>query len=76
MKSSYLTLNLKDLLKGFVVAFLSSALTALLVVFENSALPTLDELQKAGIVGLTAGLSYLVKNLFTNNQDEFLKSDV
>lgn len=75
MKSSFLKLDTQDLVKGFAVAFLSAALTGLVATLDSGALPTLAELKQAGIVGLTAGLSYLLKNLLTNSQDELLKKE-
>ena len=57
MKSKFLTLDTKDAINGFVVAFLSAALTAVLATLDSGALPTLAELKSAGIIGLTAGLS-------------------
>jgi VIT1/CCC1 family predicted Fe2+/Mn2+ transporter len=75
MKSSFLNLNTQDLVKGFVVAFLSAALTGVITTLDSNTLPTLAELKQAGIVGLTAGLSYLLKNLLTNSQDELMKKE-
>ncbi len=75
MKSSFLNLNTQDLVKGFAVAFLSAALTGLVATLDSGALPSLVELKQAGVVGLTAGLSYLLKNLLTNSQDELLKKE-
>jgi hypothetical protein len=75
MKSSFLNLNTQDLVKGFIVAFLSAALTGLVATLDSGALPSLVELKQAGVVGLTAGLSYLLKNLMTNSQDELLKKE-
>ena len=73
--SNFLNLNLDDLIKGFVVAFLSAALTGLVTILDNGALPTLTELKSAAIVGLTAGLSYLLKNLLTNSKGQIAKSE-
>jgi VIT1/CCC1 family predicted Fe2+/Mn2+ transporter len=73
--SNFLNLNVDDLVKGFIVAFLSTALTGLISTLDSGALPTLTELKSAGIVGLTAGLSYLLKNLLTNSQGVVLKKD-
>lgn len=75
MKSSFLNLNTQDLVKGFIVAFLSAALTGLVATLDSGALPSLVELKQAGVVGLTAGLSYLLKNLMTNSQDELMKKE-
>jgi hypothetical protein len=73
--SNFLNLNVDDLVKGFIVAFLSTALTGLISTLDSGALPTLAELKSAGIVGLTAGISYLLKNLLTNSQGVVLKKD-
>jgi len=73
--SNFLNLNSQDLLKGFIVAFLSAALTGIVTTLDSGVLPTLAELKSAGIVGLTAGLSYLLKNLLTNSQGQILKKD-
>ena len=75
MKSKFLSLDWKDALNGFIVAFLSAALTGIVTTLDLGVLPTLSELKSAGVVGLTAGLSYLLKNLVTNSQGDILKSD-
>ena len=75
MKSSFLKLDTQDLVKGFAVAFLSVGLTGLIATLDSGSLPTLTELKQAGIVGLTAGLSYLLKNLLTNSEDELMKKE-
>lgn len=75
MKSKFLSLDTKDAINGFVVAFLGTALSAVLVTLESGALPTLAELKSAGIIGLTAGLSYLIKNVLTNSNGELAKTE-
>ena len=75
MKSKFLTLDTKDAVNGFVVAFLSAALTAVLATLDSGALPTVAELKSAGIIGLTAGLSYLIKNVLTNSNGELVKAE-
>ena len=68
-------LNLQDIGKGFLVAFLS-ALTTGLYQFIASALetgnalqlPTANDLKTIGYVALFAGLGYLVKNWITPAQ--------
>jgi hypothetical protein len=73
--SNFLNLDLQDLTKGFVVAFLSAALTGIVAILETSQLPQVSDIKAAAIVGLTAGLSYLLKNVLTNSQGELLKKD-
>ena len=62
-------------MKGFVVAFFSAALTGIVAILETSQLPQMSDLKAASVVGLTAGLSYLLKNFLTNTQGELLKKD-
>jgi len=73
--SNFLNLNVDDLVKGFIVAFLSTALTGVVATLDSGVLPTMGELKSAAIVGLTAGISYLLKNLLTNSQGVILKKD-
>lgn len=73
--SNFLNLDLQDLTKGFVVAFFSAALTGIVAILETSQLPQISDLKAAAIVGLTAGLSYLLKNVLTNSQGQMLKKD-
>lgn len=75
MKSKFLTLDTKDAINGFVVAFLSAALSTILATLDSGTLPTLAELKSAGIIGLTAGLSYLIKNVLTNSNGELVKAE-
>lgn len=75
MKSKFLNLDIKDAINGFVVAFLSAALTGIIATLDSGALPSVAELKSAGVIGLTAGLSYLLKNVLTNSNGELLKKE-
>jgi 4-amino-4-deoxy-L-arabinose transferase-like glycosyltransferase len=66
-------LNLRDLINGLVVAFLTASLTGLVQVLDSGVLPTLAELKSAGLAGVVASLAYLLKNLVTNSQGEMAK---
>lgn len=70
MKSTFLKLQWRDLLKGFVVAVITSVVATLYTSFEQGSLPTLAELKTAGLVGIGAGIAYLIKNLFTDTVKE------
>ncbi len=63
-------LNLRDLINGIVVAFLTAALTGLIQILDAGGLPTTDQLIVAGKSGLVASLAYLLKNLVSNSQGE------
>lgn len=75
MKSIFLSLNWKDAINGLIVTFLASSLTGVINILDGGKLPALTDLKAAGIIGLTAGLSYLLKNLLTNSQGEILKKE-
>lgn len=66
-QSSFGKLNLRDLLNGLVVAFLTASLTGLITILDSGVLPTLEQLKAAGLAGLVASLAYLLKNLVTNS---------
>ncbi len=63
-------LNVRDLINGIVVAFLTAALTGLIQILDAGGLPTMDQLIVAGKSGLVASLAYLLKNLVSNSQGE------
>jgi VIT1/CCC1 family predicted Fe2+/Mn2+ transporter len=75
MKSKFLNLDAKDAVNGFIVAFLSAALTGIVTTLDSGVLPNVAELKQAGVIGLTAGLSYLLKNLVTNSKGDILKAE-
>lgn len=73
--SDFLKLNGKDLFKGMLVAVLAIITSSLSVILDAGALPTAQEWLGIAKVAGTAAVSYLLKNLFTNNNDELLKPD-
>lgn len=73
--SEFLKLNGKDLFKGMIVAALAVITGSLSVILDAGALPTSAEWLNIAKVAGTAAVSYLLKNLFTNNNDELLKAD-
>lgn len=75
MKSTFLTLNWKDAVKGLVVAVLTATFTAVINILQTGVLPTHEEMGKIGIIALTAGLSYILKNWLTNSNDELLTKE-
>ena len=76
MKSRLFLLNGKDLLKGFITAVVMAVLTAVYTAIETGSLAfTWEFFKPVLIVGLGAGISYLIKNLFTNSSDQFAKKE-
>ena len=73
--SALFTLNLRDALNGFLVAFLTAFLSAVVSSLNTGLFPALTDLKAFAMIGITAGVSYITKNLFTNNSGEILKKD-
>jgi hypothetical protein len=64
--SKFLTLNIRDLIHGTVIAFLTVFLGAVLKVTETNQFPLLADLKVYALTGATAAVSYLIKNIFQN----------
>lgn len=76
MKNAKLfALNFKDIAKGFFVAVLTVLLGGISTAIADGTLPTISELKGIGLVGLSAGIAYLIKNFFTNSDDQILKKE-
>lgn len=75
--STFLGLNSQDLLKGFIVATITSVLGTIYqwVTDTPPHFPTVEELKTVGLVALGSGIAYLIKNLFTNSAGEPLKTE-
>lgn len=73
--SNFFSLNKRDVINGLIVAFLSAALAGTIAALEAGVLPSLDALKSDALFGLKAAGAYLLKNLFTNSQDQFLTGE-
>ncbi len=66
----------KDLVKGFIMAILTVIVTFAYTSLQAGTLPTDGATWKhEAILGLSAGLAYLIKNFFTNSNDQFLTAE-
>jgi hypothetical protein len=74
MKSTFLSLNSKDFIKGLVVAVLSSVVAILYSTVQAGSLAF--DWTTIGTVALTSALGYIMKNLFTNSNDELMKKEI
>lgn len=74
-QSQFCKLGWKDLGKGALIAFVSAAMFPLIKIVESGALPDVSQLRTYALVGIAAALSYLLKNLFTNSNNELLKKE-
>jgi len=76
MKSKLFSLNAKDWIKGFAVAVMTAVLTGALQLFQAGPIEwTFIFWQPAIYGGITAGIAYLLKNVFTNSDDQLLKKE-
>lgn len=74
-QSKFGSLNLRDALNGFLIAFLAAALSGVIQLLDAGQLPTVEQLKAHALIGLTAGLSYLVKNLFQNSDGKVFANE-
>ena len=73
--SALFSLNLRDALNGFLIAFLTAFLSAVVSSLNTGLFPSLIDLKAFAMIGVTAGVSYITKNLFSNSKGELLKKD-
>jgi branched-subunit amino acid transport protein len=75
MKSNFLKLNWNDAIKGIVVAIVTALLTGLYQVIQSNGVFDWVTLKPVLIASFGAGISYIVKNLLTNSNNELLKKE-
>ena len=69
MNSKKYSLGINDLIKGLIMTILSGVLaTAYQLLIEVGLDWTADDFKEVLIIALTAGISYLLKNYFTDGQ--------
>ena len=59
------TVNVKDAIKGVIMAVISAVLTVILQVLQNGSA---IDWKAVGVVALIAGISYILKNFFSNDK--------
>lgn len=75
MKSDFLSLGWKDVLKGLVMAFLSAFITGIYQLLQVGTVFTWATIKPVLFVAIAAMLSYLIKNFFTNSQNQLLVTE-
>jgi len=75
MKSKFLTIDWKDLSRGLLIAFLTAILTGVINILDSGAVFTWETLKPVLIAAISAALSYLLKCLATNSQDQMFKRE-
>jgi len=75
MKSKFLTLDWKDFSRGLLIAFLTAVISGIINILDTGAVFTWVTLRAVLIAGISAALSYLLKCLATNSQDQMFKRE-
>jgi len=70
MKSKLFTLDYRDILSGLLIAFLTAILTGIIDMLQRGAAFDWLTLKPVLIAGICAALSYLLKCLATNSQNQ------
>lgn len=68
--SKFLSVNERDIVKWFVVAILSATLTSLYNFLTTWEIIGKAQLVACALAGVTAGVGYLIKNVFSNSNWE------
>ena len=68
-------LQYKDFFKGLVVTVGSVILTGVMTSLNTGALPTSADFKTLAIAGASGGVAYLLKNFFTNSNDQMFKGE-
>lgn len=76
MKSEFFKLNLSDFTKGLIVAVATAVLTSLYAMIEKGDF-VFDkaDIKLILLSGLGAGIAYLLKNLTTNSDGQYLTTE-
>jgi len=64
-----------DAVKGAILTALAAFVAIIGQALDAQSWPTWDEVILAGKVASTAGFSYLLKNLLTNSDGQFMKKE-
>jgi hypothetical protein len=75
MKSKIFTLDMRDVLHGILIAFLTALLTGVIEILDNGAVFTWLTIKPVLIAGISAALSYLLKCLLSNSQNQLFKGE-
>lgn len=73
--SSFGKINWYDILKGFLIAAGTVVLTGIASILQAGEFPEWSKLSGLLMTGLAAGVTYLVKNIFTNSDNVLAKKE-
>jgi hypothetical protein len=75
MKSKLFTLDWRDLINGLFIAILTTLITGLIEILGKGGPLDWNSLKPILIAGLSAALSYLLKSLSTNSQNQLFTKE-
>ncbi|MGE0076276.1 MAG: hypothetical protein AB7S48_00290 [Bacteroidales bacterium] len=75
MKSKFLTINVKDIVKALILTFITALLTGIYQLMQAGTLLTWESLRPVVISSIAAVIGYLLKNVLTNSNDEFMTKE-
>ena len=75
MKSKLFTLDYRDILHGLLIAFMTALLTGIIDMLQKGAVFDWPTLKPVLIAGICAALSYLLKCLATNSQNQLFTKE-
>jgi len=75
MKSKFFTLDWKDFSRGLLIAFMTAVISGVIELLDTGAIFTWLTMKPVLIAGISAALSYLLKCLATNSQDQMFRRE-
>jgi len=75
MKSKFFTLDWKDFSRGLLIAFLTAVFSGVIELLDTGSIFTWLTMKPVLIAGISAALSYLLKCLATNSQDQMFRRE-
>lgn len=72
-KGGLFSIQWQDAIKGFITAVITAALGVIYNIIGEGRMPIESEWKSIGVTALGAGLAYLLKNFFSNDEGQFAK---
>ena len=74
-RSDFLSLNKKDVIKTIILIFIQAFLTGIYQLLTAGTILTWESLKPVIMTSIAAAIGYLLKNVFTNSNGEFLRRE-
>jgi uncharacterized membrane protein len=75
MRSKFLRLNTRDFFKGLIVVVFCTFITGMYQLIANGGTVNWLTVKPVVIAAIGSAVSYLTKNLLTNSNGDFMKSE-